>query len=166
MDKALYFDVEHEDGYIRDKCAYLPDTDIYDNMSVSVLYKKGTLLTYSLNLFSMREGYTMTLTGERGTLLLKNIANGYGVSEKYEIVLLGEDGKVEHIVFDAASGAHGGGDIKLLNMMFGESEIDDPLGQYADSYAGVVSAMIGIAANESIRTGRTVFLDDALDTLR
>ena len=166
MDKALYFDAEHEDGYIRDKCAYLPDTDIYDNMSVSVLYKKGTLLSYSLNLFSMREGYTMTLTGERGTLLLKNIANGYGVSEKYEIVLLGEGDKVEHIVFDAASGAHGGGDKKLLDMMFGESEIDDPLGQYADSYAGVVSAMIGIAANESIRTGRTVFLDDALDALR
>ena len=108
----------------------------------------------------------MTLTGERGTLLLKNIANGYGVSEKYEIVLLGEGDKVEHIVFDAASGAHGGGDKKLLDMMFGEGEIEDPLGQYADSYAGVVSAMIGIAANESIRTGRTVFLDDALDALR
>lgn len=167
MDKALYFEAEHEDGYIRDACAYAPNTDIYDNMSVSVLYKKGTVLTYSLNLFSMREGYTMTITGEEGTLLLHNIANGYeACSDKYEIILLKRDGGVRHIIFDAAEGAHGGGDAKLLDMMFGEGEIDDPLGQYADSYAGVASAIIGIAANDSIATGRTVILDEMLEKLR
>ena len=166
MDKALYFDAEHEDGYIRDKCAYLPDTDIYDNMSVSVLYKQGTILTYSLNLFSMREGYTMTLTGEDGNLLLRNIATGYGQSDRYEIILLKRNEEVEHIEFDASKGAHGGGDIRLLDMMFGETEIEDPLGQYADSFAGVTSAMIGIAANESIEKGITVNLDGALDSLR
>ena len=166
MDKALYFDAEHEDGYIRDKCAYLPDTDIYDNMSVSVMYKKGTLLTYSLNLFSMREGYTMTITGEDGNLLLCNIATGYGKSDRYEIILLKRNEEVEHIEFDASKGAHGGGDIRLLDMMFGEEKLADPLGQYADSFAGVVSAMIGIAANESIEKGITVNLDGALDSLR
>ena len=69
MDKALYFDAEHEDGYIRDRCAHRPETDIYDNMSVSVLYKKGTLLTYTLTLFAMKEGYNMTLVGDKGMLI-------------------------------------------------------------------------------------------------
>ena len=166
MDRALYFDAEHEDGYIRDKCAYLPDTDIYDNMSVSVLYKKGTLLSYSLTLFSMREGFNITLTGESGVLLFSNVAKGYGKSDIYEITHLGRDGKVEKICFEPSVGAHGGGDVRLLDMMFGEGEISDPLGQYATSFAGVLSAMIGIAANESIATGRTVELDGAIDSLR
>lgn len=166
MDKALYFDAEQEDGYIRDKCAYLPDTDIYDNMSVSVLYKKGTLLTYSLNLFSMREGYNITVTGERGVMLLHCFATGFGKTDKYEIEILERGEQVEQVVFDPAEGSHGGGDAKLLDMMFGDEEIPDPLGQYADSYAGVVSAMIGIAANESIKSGKTVILDERLKELR
>ena len=35
-----------------------------------------------------------------------------------------------------------------------------------DSFAGVVSAMIGIGANESIKTGASYDLAKAIDTLR
>ena len=51
-------------------------------------------------------------------------------------------------------------------MMFGEDDLPDPLGQSADSFAGVLSALIGIGANESIRTKRTVDLSKMIEELR
>ena len=50
-------------------------------------------------------------------------------------------------------------------MIFGD-EKDDEYGQHADSYAGMVSAMIGIAANESIKTGKTIDVTDYLKALK
>lgn len=164
-DKPLYFDAEGEDGYIRDHCAYLPDTDIYDNMSVSVAYSRGTLLTYSLNLFSMREGYRISLTGERGVILGECFATGYGVDDKFRIRVLHSETESEEIVFEKSAGAHGGGDARLLDMIFGDVS-DDPLGQRADSFSGFVSAMIGIGANESIKNRVHYDLTAPLEMLR
>ncbi len=163
MDEALYFNAEKDDGYIRDKCSFLPDSDIYDNMSVSVLYSKGTLLTYSLNLFSEREGYRMVITGENGVL----IANSWSddKSDKNHIQLLFKDGAVEDIVFDKAEGTHGGGDDRLLATILGE-ETKDELGQHASGFDGFTSAMIGIAGNMSIKEGKTIDVKKYIDTLR
>ncbi len=165
IDKFMYFDAEKEDGYIRDRCCFKGDSDIYDNMSVSVEYNKGTLLTYSLNLFSEHEGYRMVITGENGVIIAQDWAIGYGGTEKYEITVLDKDYKTEKIVFDKATGNHAGGDDKLMAMIFGDVK-DDPYGQKADSFAGMVSAMIGIGANESIETGKVVELKPYLDKLR
>jgi hypothetical protein len=44
--------------------------------------------------------------------------------------------------------------------------MEDPLGQAADSFAGVCSALIGIGANESIKTGKVYDIASALDRLR
>ena len=165
VDKALYFDAEHEDGYIRDKCAFLSDTDIYDSMSVSVRYRRGTLFTYTLNLFSMREGFTMTLNGERGVIILTCYKNDYGDGQNISIKLMNSENQYEDIPISCGVGAHGGGDVLLREMIFGDVK-DDPLGQCADSYAGITSAMIGIGANESIMSGVVVDLTERLDALR
>ena len=165
LDKRLYFDAESEDGYIRDKCAYLPDSDIYDNMSVSVMYKGGAILSYTLNLFSMREGYTMTIVGERGMLIVDCYKSDYGDGEELGIKILNMENEVVDVPFVSAEGAHGGGDKRLLEMMFGDDS-SDPLGQLADSFAGISSAVIGMAANESIKTGKTVDVTSLLDDLR
>ena len=160
--KELYFDAEKEDGYIRDKCAYLPDTDICDNMSVSVLYEKGALLSYSLNMFSQREGAAITITGEKGVLL----ANwGLDKGDKNVITLLLSGGRQEVISFDKDKTSHAGGDSRLLSMIFGNVK-DDPLNQSASSYDGFTSAMIGIAANMSIESGKTIDLKEYLDKLK
>ena len=165
-DEELYYKAEHEDGYIRDQCAFLPDADIYDNMSVSVRYQKGAILAYSLHLFSMYEGYRMTITGEDGVL---ETAIGQSKEEeadsKFTIKITDRKGRVEIIRCDKEKGGHGGGDNRLIDMLFGD-EKDDPLGQCADGYAGFTSAMIGIGANESILTERTVDLEERLKTLR
>ena len=165
-DEGLYFKAEHEDGYLRDRCAHREGTDIADNLSVSVFYKKGTLLTYTLNLFSMKEGYHLTLVGERGMIVCHHYP-GEGVHDGIcEIELMQSEGKVEKITFPEATGLHGGGDAKLLEMMFSEKEIPDSLGQSADSFAGVLSAMIGIGANESIKSGKHIDLVPLIDSLR
>ena len=166
LDEELYFKAEHEDGYVRDKCAYLPDSDINDNMSVTVMYRRGTLLTYTLNLFSMREGYTMTLTGERGNIIISTYKNDYENGEDAYIKVMTRENETVEVPVETAPGAHGGGDVLLRDMIFGDGDIPDPLGQCADSFAGVASAMIGIAANESIENGKTVDITERLEKMR
>ena len=165
--QALYFDeAEKVDGYRRDRCCFLPDTDIYDNMMLGVQYKNGAILTYTLNLFSANEGFKITVTGEKGTLEASEIYVGEGSRPDYLIKVLYPDGKFEDIVFEKASGSHAGGDVKLIKMIFGSEKIDDPLGQHAGSFDGVKSAMIGIGANISVKEGKTVDLRPYLDSLR
>ena len=164
--KSLYLGAEHEDGYVRDHCVFKPDTDIYDNMSVSVKYKGGAILTYSLNMFSSYEGYRITVTGDRGRLELKEdytakAAREYG----YQIRLVKPCGEIHDIEFPRETGSHSGADIKLLAMLFDEQR-EDPLGQCSDSFDGVKSALIGICANKSIREGRIVQITPYLDRMR
>ena len=75
-----------------------------------------------------------------------------------------ENEEVE-IPFSSTSGAHGGGDARLLEMIFGEG-MPDLLGQCSDSFAGVASAMIGIAANESIKSGCVTDISERLNLMR
>ncbi len=165
LDKQLYFDAEKEDGYIRDCCCFNGESDINDSMSVSVMYTKGAILTYTLNLFSQHEGYRMVITGEKGVMIAENYDTGYGTSDKFKIVILDRDNRTEIVEFDKSTGTHAGGDEKLISMLFGEKQ-EDEYGQMADSYAGMVSAMIGIAANESIATEKTVDVQAYLKKLR
>ena len=170
-DKMLYFDAEHEDGYIRDRCAFLSDTDIYDNMSVSVLYSGGALLTYSLNLFAMREGYTAVITGETGTIITSHYksdvaADGAAEGDGDKITVMKSESEAEIIEIPREGGSHNGSDARIRAMLFGDGKIEDPLGQMADSFDGFSSALIGISANESIKTGASVDMTKLLDELR
>ena len=160
--KKLYFDAEHVDGYIRDHCPYNTDTNIYDAMSVSVSYKSGALLTYALTLFDTHEGYTMNIVGTKGSI----DANTFIVGDEMKLVVRHRGGAEEEISIPKATGTHAGGDDKLIAMFFGDDEMPDPLGQCSDSFDGVKSAMIGIAANRSIKTGERVFLTPILDKMR
>lgn len=60
----------------------------------------------------------------------------------------------------AAAGAHAGGDAPLLDAVFRRGDSQDPLGRRASYLDGLRSAAIGIAANESIVTGRAVATAD------
>lgn len=157
----MYYNAESEDGYLRDHCAFKKDTNIYDSMSVSVAYKKGTLLTYSLNLFNTDEGYTLNIIGEKGRIETSTFFAG----DKYKIIVRRRDRSVNEITFPKATGGHAGGDDRMLGMLFG-NVTDDPLGQCSDSFDGIKSAMIGIAANKSIKEGVRVELTPILEKMR
>ena len=159
--QKMYFDAESEDGYVRDHCVFKNDTDIYDSMSVSVAYKKGTLLTYSLNLFNTDEGYTMNIIGEKGRIETSTFFEG----ETYKIIVRYRDGRVEEVTCPKTEGGHAGGDERMVAMLFG-GEMEDPLGQCSDSFDGVKSALIGIAANRSIREGVRVEITPILEKMK
>lgn len=166
LDEELYFKAESQDGYVRDKCCFLPDSDIYDNMVVNVKYSKGTLLTYSLNLFSPVEGFRIAITGEKGMLVydaFKEYTEEY--KDKYVFEYRNEQNKKELITADKTSGRHNGADPLLIDMVFGK-DIPDPLGKQADSFAGMTSALIGISANDSISSGKIINLTKRLNKLR
>ena len=156
-------EAELVDGYQRDHCAFKADTDIYDSMSVAVRYKKGALLTYSLNLFNPLEGFYFYIIGEKGRL--EFTPHVMGENNSYQITIRHSDGRKELILFPVAEGTHGGGDARMLAMLFG-GMTEDPLGQCADSFDGIKSAMIGIAANRSIKEGVRVDLTPILDEMR
>lgn len=159
--QEMYFKAEHVDGYVRDHCVFKTDTDIYDTMSVSVAYSKGALLTYSLNMYDSREGYTINILGEKGSIEASTFWRG----ECYKLVIRMMDGEEEIITFPRSRGTHAGGDDRLIDMLFGKGG-EDPLGQCSDSFDGVKSAMIGIAANKSIKEGVRVDLRHSLDKMR
>ena len=159
--KKMYFECEGEDGYIRDHCSFAEDTDIYDSMSVSVAYKGGALLTYSLNLFSTDGGYNINVIGEKGRLEASSFFEG----DEDKVIVRYRDGRVDELTFPRAGGTHWGGDEKMIAMLFG-GFTDDPLGQCSDSFDGIKSAMIGIAANKSIKDGVRVELTPILDKMR
>ncbi|GAA3871786.1 Gfo/Idh/MocA family oxidoreductase [Tessaracoccus defluvii] len=184
--KALYLDAEHHDGYLRDRDVFGPGIDIYDNMSLVVDYRSGARMSYSLNAHSPWEGYTVAvngtegraeltvvergavLIGEDGEVVLDASANpdGPGVTtsrpEGERLVVQRHWGAAEGIPVPAGIGGHGGGDAILLMDVFRRDLrlSDDPLGRAAGYLDGVRAVAVGIAANESLASGRAVTMEE------
>jgi predicted dehydrogenase len=66
----------------------------------------------------------------------------------------------EEIPIPQGEGAHGGGDNQLLDDVFRPGAAPDPLGRRAGCLDGLRSAGVGIAANQSLRTGQVVRFAD------
>ena len=62
----------------------------------------------------------------------------------------------------SAKGEHGGADARLKDLLF-KPGTEDPLKKLADSRAGVMASLIGIAARQSIETGQRVKIADLID---
>ncbi len=165
LHKQFYYDHEGEDGYIRDRCAFTPDADINDNYSVSVMYEKGALLTYTLQMASMHEGYNITITGEKGVIIASKWSPAENDNGKDVIKVIRKGGKTEILEYERPTGCHDGADDRLIKMLFNGYE-SDPLNQCAGSFEVVVSAMVGIAGNMSIKEGKTIDLKPFIDKLR
>lgn len=168
FNRLLYRECESADGYVRDRCVFSDEIDIEDSMSVNVKYSGGALLSYSLIAHSPYEGWKASINGTEGRLEIAEYHSGLRAGEpSYTFDFYDRTGnKISHTVPKAAGG-HGGGDSRLRKMIF-DGGIPDPLGHQANSFAGAVSILIGIAANRSIAEGRNVKIGDLvpLDTYR
>ncbi len=162
----MYVSGEHVDGYIRDRCVFAEDIDIYDAMSVTTRYSKGALLSYSLVAFSPYEGWRASVNGTEGRLEIGEFNSGPRSREPVEYIYL-HNRKGECITYpvNRSDGSHGGSDDKLRKTLFAGG-VDDPLGQQADSWAGAMSLMIGACANISIQEKRPVFVKELLNGCR
>ena len=160
--RRFYFEAEKEDDYFRDRCVFSEEIDIYDTMSVNVAYSKGAQLTYSLVAYSPYEGWRASFTGTKGRLEASSYSSGQASdsdTNTFKVI----KSPSETITYEVSKvrGGHGGGDERLRNMIFREG-VEDPLGQMADLKAGIMSSIIGIAANESIETGEPVKMADII----
>ena len=160
---ALYFQAEGEDGYFRDRCVFDPEIDIYDTMSVTVRYNKGTQLAYSLVAYSPYEGWRTSITGTEGRMELLEVESGPLLGQTpYQISVFDTKGKLTVHEIATAEGGHGGGDPLLLQRLFSGKDIPDPLNHMAGSHSGAMSILIGIGANKSIATGAAINIQDLL----
>jgi predicted dehydrogenase len=161
--KALYFDAEHEDGYYRDGCVFADEIDIYDTMSATVRYRQGAQLSYSLVAYSPYEGWHAAFNGTAGRLELHEFHSGNDARlPTQEIRLFNRRGELITYTVPKAQGGHGGGDERLQERLFSGRNWPDPLGHMADSWAGAISILIGVAANRSARSGLPVRVHDLL----
>ena len=179
--QALYGGPASADGYVRNRSVFAEGVDIEDNMAALVRYEGGPSLSYTLNAHSPWEGYRVAVNGTRGRLELD-------VCERAEVrtasdvldpsvtpqraagdtsprrpgsrlLLQRHWSPAEEIAVPEGEGAHGGGDDLLLRDVFRGTD-PDPLQRRADYRDGVRSVLVGVAANDSIRTGRPVRVAD------
>ncbi len=172
--KELYFDNEQYDGYVRDKCPFRDDIDIEDTMSVVAQYRSGAILTYSLNAYMPWEGYKLEINGTKGRLeqLCRETTyvsgdgtpQGESIEEGTGLTIFPHFKTPYKIPVWQGDGAHGGGDIRMLEDIFGKPEYD-PLERAADYVQGIRSALVGIAANKSMATDKMVYLDELVGGL-
>ena len=168
--KMLYLDNEVHDGYFRDRCVFGADIDIEDTMHLTVNYRGGAMMSYSLHSFMPWEGYVVTFNGTRGRI--EHIAQ--------ESVYISGDGSVPgemvpqgtririyphfqpayEVEVWRAEGGHGGADPIMVNDLFETHPPEDKYQRAADHRAGAWSILTGVAANRSIENGRAVRLDE------
>ncbi|MFC5401330.1 Gfo/Idh/MocA family oxidoreductase [Cohnella soli] len=160
--KQLYYEAEQQDGYFRDQCVFSEEIDIYDTMSLSVKYARGTLLTYSLNAYCPYEGWKITFNGTKGRIEAEEISSGPKSNDPNQYIsIYNNKGDLEVSETKKLLADHGGGDEHLRRMIF-RGDVPDVLGQQAGSRAGAMSLLVGAAANISIADKRPVSINELL----
>jgi len=166
--RGLYLEAEADDGYLRDRSVFSDGISIEDDMALVVRYSTGATLTYHLTAYSPWEGYRVAFNGDRGRLELEVVErshvsesrDGEGARETGErLVLQPQWGKARELPIEGATGGgHGGSDDRLLEALFGDGDVDDPLGRRSSHVDGVLAILPGIGANVSFASGRPVDL--------
>lgn len=172
--KSLYADAEADSGYIRDRNVFGDNVTIEDTMSITARYRSGALLSYSLLAYSPWEGFRISITGDKGRIEAyeehgSHIIEGQSDEElaaaqnrglEHSIRVFPMFGVPHDVAIQEAEGGHGGGDPVLLEDIFSPSPPPDPYHRAATHIDGASSILLGISANESIKTGQPVQCND------
>ncbi len=172
----LYVNNEQHDGYIRDKCLFRHDIDIYDKMSANIKYANDVVVNYSLTTYSPYEGWKIAFNGMDGRIeawldvpYYENINMSQEELHAAEMDQSKQDNLVskpiivhknwnehETMSVDYDRRGHGGGDTRLQDKIFVNPENPDPLKHAAGLRDGAMSILIGIAARRSIEQGKPI----------
>lgn len=169
--RDLYLNAEHEDGYRRDQSVFGDGISIEDIMNVVVRYRSGTQLSYTLHAFAPWEGYRVAFNGTKGRIEVNHQERSYinagggsmneGATSSQQLLLMPMFEKPQVVEIPKGVGGHGGGDLPLLEALFGNPPAD-PLNRAANHIDGARSILTGIAANRSIASGQPVRVDDMI----
>lgn len=169
--EGLYHLPASEDAYHRDQNVFGDGISIEDTMNVLVRYKNGAQLSYTLTAYAPWEGYRVAFSGTRGRIELDHMEQSYvnagggiheGLTYSQRITVFPHWKKPYFVEPPPAVGGHDGGDIPLLEDLFGGRAPKDPCRRAAGHLDGVHSIITGIAANQSFATGCPVRIDDLL----
>lgn len=179
----LYVANEKYDNYIRDKCLFRPEIDIYDKMSAQIKYANDVVVNYSLTTYSPYEGWKIAFNGMDGRIeawldipYFENAALSQEALHAAEMdqsalkemeskpLILHKNWKdYETIQVSYERKGHGGGDKRLQNKIFKSPNDPDPLKHAAGIRDGAMSILIGIAARRSIEKGQPIRIEDLTD---
>jgi len=177
--KGLYLDAEAETGYIRDRNVFGEPITIEDTMAVTVRYNNGVILSYCLIAYAPWEGLRVAITGTKGRIemdIQETVTHllGDGVTSPSDSPASASKGPFKQAwmrvypMFGEAyeldvpmgEGGHGGADPVMLEQIFSPNPPPDPYERQASHIDGAASVLVGIAANEALKTGRMVSIDD------
>jgi predicted dehydrogenase len=174
--KNLYRDCESYDEYYRDRCVFSDKIDIEDTMNLVICYKNGAYMSYSLNAYCPKEGYSITFNGTRGrlehTTLETSYVSGSAKSKVHETIKKGSStwifphfSEPYQVELWTSAGGHGGGDDPMLQDLFHPQPPEDKYKRAAGVADGAWSILTGVAANKSLATGRAVSVPGLVDAL-
>ena len=179
----LYVANEKYDGYIRDNCLFREEIDIYDKMSAQIKYANNTIVNYSLTTYSPFEGWRLAFNGTEGRIEAsldipydkrtkvdqaemhaKEMEQSALEEANHETIIVHKLWKdFEKVTVPTEKGGHGGGDQRLHDKIFKTPNTEDPFARSAGSRDGAMSVLIGIAARNSIETGKPINITDLTD---
>jgi hypothetical protein len=148
-------------------------------MSAQIKYANNTVVNYSLTTYSPYEGWRIAFNGTKGRLeawldipyMDSQTANQEALHQRemdqnsnemsLEPIIvqkLWEDYQTIQVPFDRAG--HGGGDELLQDQLLRTPEQQDPYHRAAGLRDGAMSALIGIAARNSISQNKPIRIND------
>ncbi|MDT7842213.1 Gfo/Idh/MocA family protein [Streptomyces justiciae] len=186
--RALYLDAEQDDGYLRDRNVFGDPVTIEDDMAVLVRCTRGATMTYHLTGYSPWEGYRVMFNGSAGRLELEVEESRWQRPTTRVTSRSGAlhgDTAAEHaggarltlrplweppvdVPLVTAHEAHGGGDPRMLDVLFGPVGGGAPAEGAASRATaterdGARALAVGLAANRCFETGRPVAVRELID---
>jgi predicted dehydrogenase len=173
--QGLYLEAEAETGYIRDRNVFGEPITIEDTLAVTARYSNGVLLSYCLVAYSPWEGLRVAITGTKGRVELDieesvthlladrqaaEVVASTGPFKRARMRVFPMFGQGHEVEVPAGEGGHGGADPVMLEQIFSPTPPPDPYHRAASHVDGAASILVGIAANQAMRTGQQVRIDD------
>lgn len=158
FERSLYLGkAQQESGYDRNADVFGSHVSIEDTLAVVCRYRGGAILNYSLVCYAPWEGFRVALTGTAGRLELHDRMSP---DPQQRLMLMPLDGPAQQVPLQTLSGIHGGADPLMLRQLLDPGATADSHHRDASHLDGAASALVGIAGNESIRTGRMIDVED------
>ncbi len=178
--REMFLSAKDEDGYDRNQDVFGDGITIEDTLAVVVRYENRAVLTYSLNTHCPWEGDRISINGSKGRLEIETVMRPHLSDNEFNhpqggiastnpsargtgelklsrpgIVIQKHWERAQEVAFEQPKGNHEGGDVRIFDDMFrGVSQ--DPLGRAAGYMDGIISVLVGVAANRSLSTGKAV----------
>lgn len=171
---GLYLEAEEETGYLRDQNVFGEPINIEDVMNVTARYQNGVLLSYNLLAFCPWEGMKVAITGDKGRVELEVIESVEHLKSDKEHDVTASKGSFKQttlqvfpmfkppytVEIPVGEGGHGGADPVMLEQIFHPNPPKDKFKRAASHVDGAASIMLGIAANQSLKSKKLINVDD------